>query len=160
MARGGEGRERTKHARTLWLAATWALRSDRLSWRLRVPLHPGYLLGSMSFSISAVERRRHIKITELTLVPFTIELGVISNLEVNCCSKFYCGTGEKRATSFAGKNSIGVCSLSSVGVHWVIIQHWSSKAQYQRRVPEFKFGDVRYRVRQVTLYLLLERHLL
>ena len=50
-----------KSFHTLWFAATCALRSDRLSWRLRVPLHPGYLAGSINFSTRSVKRNWHKK---------------------------------------------------------------------------------------------------
>lgn len=75
----------------------------------------------MSFLISVVEWRYYIKIIGLIFVFFIIELGVILNLDVNCCLKFYCGIGEKRVIFFVGKNFIGVCLFSCVGVYWVII---------------------------------------
>lgn len=43
---------------TFWLAATWALRSLRLSCRFLVPLLPGYLPGAISNSVTPVQWRR------------------------------------------------------------------------------------------------------
>jgi hypothetical protein len=53
---------------TFWLAATWALRSDKLSWRFLDPAQPGILAGAMSSSTRASSRK----------TPFTTSLKLLN----------------------------------------------------------------------------------
>lgn len=45
-------------AKTFWLAAIWALRSEMLSLRLRVPEEPGTVAGAMRASETSCSQNR------------------------------------------------------------------------------------------------------